>query len=96
MVGLLVFGDNHLIVRGPRPDGETAIMLARRWSVIQIGAVPPHELGGWQIVTREFRENLEWAAIVNGEGDVNPEVAVLLDELRARGIPIHDARSRMS
>jgi hypothetical protein len=37
MVGILVMGDNHLIVRGPLPDRETALALARHWSLIQIG-----------------------------------------------------------
>jgi hypothetical protein len=39
MVGILVHGDNHFIVRGPMPDPETALALTRHWSVIQIGAV---------------------------------------------------------
>jgi len=86
MVGIIVHGDNHFIVRGPQPDCETANALVRHWSVIQIGAVTPPWLAPWQIVTREFRENLEWAVIVPGEGETSPAVAALLGELRARGI----------
>jgi hypothetical protein len=41
MAGILVHGENHFIVRGPLPDRETALALARRWSTIQIGATLP-------------------------------------------------------
>jgi len=91
MVGILVHGDNHFIVRGPRPDLATAIELARHWSVIQIGAKTSAHLSAWSISTREFRENLEWAIVVPGEGERNPAVAQLLDELRARGISVMNA-----
>jgi hypothetical protein len=91
MVGILVHGDNHFIVRGPQPDPATAIELARHWSVIRIDAKTPAHLAAWRISTREFREQLEWAIVVPGEGEMNPAVAQLLDELRARGIRIHSA-----
>ena len=91
MVGILVHGDNHFIVRGPRPNFATAMELARHWSVIQIGARTPPHLAGWSISTREFREDLEWAIVVPGEGERNPAVAQLLDELRARGISVMNA-----
>jgi hypothetical protein len=91
MVGILVHGDNHFIVRGPQPDRATAIELARHWSVIRIGGATPQHLAGWRISTREFREQLEWAIVVPGEGEMNPAVAQLLDELRARGLRIHNA-----
>ncbi len=92
MVGILVHGDNHFIVRGPLPDRETALELVRHWSLIQIGATKPPALGRWQIVTREFRENLEWAVVMPGDGDVSPAVTQLLDELSTRGITIHRFR----
>lgn len=88
MLGILVHGDNHFIVRGPQPDRGTALELVRHWSVIQIGATTPAHLKTWTISTREFRENLEWAIVVAGERDVSPAVAQLLDELSARGIGI--------
>ena len=91
MVGILVCGDNHFIVEGPRPDTETAKSLARYWSVIQIGGTMPRALQNWRIVTRAFRENLEWAIVVPGEGGLNPAVALLLNELSARGIVIERA-----
>ena len=92
MVGILVHGDNHLIVRGPLPDREVALALIRHWSLIQIGAPTPILLDQWQIISREFRENLGWAEVVPGEGEISPSVTRLLDELSARGITIHDSR----
>ncbi len=88
MVGILVHGDNHFIVRGPSPDRETALELVRHWSMIQIGAPAPPALDQWGIVTREFRENLEWAVVVPGDGDVSSAVTQLLAELSTRGITI--------
>ena len=88
MVGILVHGDNHFIVRGPLPDSETALALARHWSLIEIGATTPSALAEWQIVNREFRENLEWAVIVPGDRETSPGVAQLLEELSARGVTI--------
>ena len=93
MVGILVHGDNHFIVRGPLPEREVALALIRRWSLIQIGAPTPPPLDRWQIVTREFRENLKWAVIVTGDSEISSAVSRLLEELSARGIAIHDSRS---
>ena len=92
MAGILVHGDNHFIVHGPLPSREDALALARHWSVIHIGAATPPALDPWRIVTREFRENLEWAVVVPGDGTISPAVATLLEELRARGIVIHEFR----
>ena len=92
MVGILVHGDNHFIVRGPLPDREVALALIRHWSLIQIGAATPPPLDRWRITSREFRENLGWAVIVPGVGEVSPAVTKLLAELSARGIIVHDAR----
>jgi hypothetical protein len=92
MVGILVHGDNHFIVRGPLPGRKFALALICNWSLIQIGGITPSELDPWQIVSREFRENLEWAVIVPGDGDISPSVTRLLDELSARGINIYDSR----
>jgi hypothetical protein len=91
MVGILVLGNNHFIVRGPRPDRETALLLARHWSLIQIGQITPLTLNRWSISTREFRENLEWAVVVPGEGEIAPPVTQLLAELSERGIGILDS-----
>jgi len=92
MVGILVYGDNHFIVRGPLPDAEVALSLVRHWSFIQIGATMPDQLRQWEIITREFRENLEWAVMVAADSDVSPAVKQLLHELTARGIAIHNLR----
>ena len=97
MVGILVHGDNHFIVRGPPPDRETALALVRRWSLIQIGAKTPPSLEGWRISSREFREDLEWAIVVSGDSEVSAAVAQLLDELSARGVTIcHFSPSQVS
>ena len=88
MIGILVCGDNHFIVSGPLPDRATALALARHWSIIQIGQTTPPSLQSWSIVTRAFREDLAWAVVVPGDGEVTPAVAQLLKELSARGITI--------
>jgi hypothetical protein len=91
MVGVLVHGDNHFIVRGPMPNCETAIELVRHWSLIQIGRQTSPHLRAWRISSQEFREELEWAIVVPGENEISPVVAELLDEMYARGIPIQQA-----
>jgi hypothetical protein len=91
MPGILVIGNNHFIVRGPFPDRETALALARHWSLIQIGETTPAALRKWSISTREFRETLEWAVVVPGDGEATAGVRQLLEELSARGIRIHDS-----
>jgi hypothetical protein len=91
MVGLLVHGDDHFIVRGPLPDRDAARALIRHWSIIQIGATTRRSLEEWRISTKEFRDDLEWAVIVPGDREISPAVAQLLDELSARGIIIHDS-----
>jgi len=90
MIGILVCGDNHFIVRGPLPDRATALALARHWTIIQIGQTTPPYLQSWSIVTRAFREDLAWAVLVPGEGEATPAVAQLLQELTAGGITIRN------
>jgi hypothetical protein len=93
MVGILVHGDNHFIVRGRLPDRETALALVRQWSLIHIGGTVSPGLEEWQIVSREFRENLQWAVLVRGERETSPAVVILLRELAERGVAIHDAQA---
>lgn len=88
MVGILVHGGNHFIVRGPRPTSDQALALVRHWSLIQIGGETPAPLQNWTISSREFREDLEWAIVVPDEEPMSPAVRQLLDELSARGIRI--------
>ena len=39
MVGILVHGDNHFIVRGPLPDRDTRNLRSpKHWSLIRIGS----------------------------------------------------------
>jgi len=90
MIGILVCGDNHFIVSGPQPDRAAALALARYWSIIQIGQSTPPSFQSWSIVTRAFREDLAWAVVVPGSGEVTPAVAQLLQELSARGITIRN------
>ena len=90
MIGILVCGDNHFIVSGPLPDQAAALALARHWSLIQIGQTTPPSLQSWSIVTRAFREDLEWAVVVPGDGEFTPAVAQLLQEMSARGITIRE------
>ena len=92
MVGILVHGDNHFIVRGPLPEREAALALVRHWSLIQIGATIPRALDRWHIVSREFRENLGWAIVVPGDREISPAVMKLLGELSERGIRIHHSQ----
>lgn len=89
MVGILVHGDNHFIVRGPMPNRTDARALVRHWSLIQIGGTLPESLARWRISTREFREDLEWAVVMPGEGEVSAAVAQLLRELSERGIRLN-------
>jgi hypothetical protein len=91
-VGILVHGNNHFIVRGPLPEQAVALALTRHWSLIQIGGTTPASLDRWRISSKEFRENLEWAVVVPGDGEISPAVAELLGELSARGVIIHDSR----
>ena len=88
MVGILVHGNNHFILSGPLPDEATALRLVWYWSIIQIGEAKSSSFGQWQICSKEFRENLEWAVIVPGDREVSPGVAQLLGELSACGVTI--------
>jgi hypothetical protein len=81
MIGILVCGDNHFIVSGPLPDQAAALALARHWSLIQIGQTTPPSLQSWSIVTRAFREDLEWAVVVPGPGECWPAVVMHIQEL---------------
>ena len=88
MVGILVHGDNHFILSGPEPDEAAALALAGHWSIIQIGDQKSLSFEQWQIRTKEYRENLEWAVVVPGDEDISPAVSQLLAELSARGIAV--------
>ena len=88
MLGILIHGNNHFIVRGPHPDRDTAHALARHWSVIQIGQQTPPELAPWCISTSEFRENLQWAVIVPADTEISVAVRQLLEEMQLRGIKV--------
>jgi hypothetical protein len=88
MLGILVHGDNHFILRGPAPDDASASEMARHWSIVQIGGEKSLTFRQWEICTKEFRENLEWAVIVPGESKISDGVLKLLAEISARGIQV--------
>ena len=91
-LGLLVYGDNHLVLRGPRPDREGAFALARHFGLSFASIRPLADRSGtfeqWTISTREFRENLAWAAVLPAATLHSPAIRQLLDELTARGMVI--------
>ena len=87
MLGILVHGDNHLILRGEPPNELEARELANFWWLIQVGGTAA-TYKGWEIRTKEFREDLEWALVVAHPLPIQPAVQELLDQLAARGIPI--------
>jgi hypothetical protein len=88
MVGILVHGNNHYILSGPQPNEAEALELVRHWGVIRIGEPISFAYGRWEIRTKEFRENLEWAVVVPDELETSAGVAELLGELSGRGIEI--------
>jgi hypothetical protein len=92
MLGILVHGSNHFIVRGPLPSRECARTLVRRWEFVQeIGARRSVEPDLWSISVKEFRENLQWAVCLQSDEPHTDAVMVLLAELEARGVEIHRA-----
>ncbi len=89
MVGILVHGDNHFIVNGPLPSRQQAVELATHWSLIRIGSATPEHLKKWTISTKEFRENLKWAVVLEAGSAVQPSIEQLLAELQDRAVRIH-------
>src|SRR5258708_25828012 len=94
MVGILVHGGNHFIVRGPEPSRPDALRLAHYWSIIQIGGDTPPGLEGWRISTREVRADLEGAVVVAGDGEMTPAGTKLFAQIAARGISNRDFRAK--
>ena len=90
MVGILVHGDNHFILSGPPPDDASAMEMARHWSIVQIGGEKSSKFRQWEIRSKEFRENLEWAVIVPNGNKISEGVLKLLAEISERGIQIRE------
>ena len=90
-VGILVSGDNHLILAGPLPAPACARHLAGRFALtyVTLGPAPSARHGPWSIRTQAFRESLAWAVHLRASQAPSPAVAALLAELAARGITIH-------
>lgn len=95
-MGLLVDGDNHLILRGPRPTLAEARSLAAHFGLSFAQIAPRLDRTGrfaaWTISTREFREHLTWAFVLPSALSPSPAVRQLLNELSARGV-IHESAS---
>ena len=91
-LGLLVYGDNHLVLRGPRPAQAEAQEIVAHFglSLAQIRPQPDRsgEFREWRISLREFREELAWAVVLPAGTALSPAVRQLLDELAAREIGI--------
>ena len=91
-LGLLVYGDNHLVLRGPRPAQAEAREIVAHFglSLAQIRPQPDRsgEFRKWRISLREFREELAWAVVLPAGTALSPAVRQLLDELAAREIGI--------
>ena len=88
MVGILVHGNNHFILGGPEPTEEEAIRIARGFSVVKIGKPAAHKFESWEIRNKEYRENLQWAVVVPGDGEISLAVSKLLSEVAGRGVVI--------
>ncbi len=88
MVGILVHGNNHFILSGPEPSESEAIAIARQFSLVKVGEPVSNVFEKWEIRSKEFRENLEWAVVVPGDAEVSPGVSKLLGELAGRGVVI--------
>ncbi len=94
-LGIIVFGEEHFLIRGPKPEPEMARYLVRRWifpSTEDLLGISPPMQDDWKITTREFREDIEWAVLLRSAKALNPAVKTLLEELAARGLAIstHD------
>lgn len=90
-VGILVCGDNHLILSGPLPTPDDARLLAERFglSLVRLGPGPAGRHAQWSVEKQAFRDRLTWAVHLRAGESPSPAVALLLAELAARGITIH-------
>ena len=91
-LGLLVYGDNHLVLRGPRPAQAQAWAMTAHFG-LSLAQIRPQldrygEFREWRISLREFREDLAWAVVLPAGTAPSPAVRQLLDELAARDIVI--------
>lgn len=87
VIGILVHGSNHFIVEGPLPDPDAARKLVRLWEIPRLEAPP---VIPWRVVTRAFRENLEWAVVLEGGSPVQANVQQLIAEVRGRGVDVRE------
>jgi hypothetical protein len=90
-LGLIVHGEDHFLIRGPKPDAAMAKYLVRRWifpSIEDLLGTSPPIPADWQITTSEFRENIEWTIVLSCAQSPSPAVAQLVAEVAARGVAV--------
>ena len=90
-LGLIVYGEDHFLIRGPKPDAVMARYLVRRWifpSIEDLLRTSPPIPADWQITTSEFRENIEWTIVLSCDQDPTAAVAQLVSEIAARGVAV--------
>jgi hypothetical protein len=89
-LGLIVFGEDHFLIRGPQPDPATARELVRRWIFPGLDDLLGKTalLPDWRITTREFREDISWAIQMERQQPASPAVQQLLNEIAGRGVEI--------
>lgn len=93
-LGLIVFGEDHFLIRGPKPDAAMARYLVRRWifpSIEDLLGTSPPIPAEWQITTSEFRENIEWTMVLSCKQEPTSAVAQLVAEIAARGVLVEYA-----
>ncbi len=90
-LGLIVHGEDHFLIRGPKPDAAMARYLVRRWifpSIEDLLGTSPPIPADWKITTSEFRENIEWTIVLSCAQSPSPAVAQLVAEVAARGVAV--------
>ena len=93
-LGLIVSGEDHFLIRGPKPDAAMARYLVRRWifpSIEDLLGTSSPIPADWQITTSEFRENIEWTIVLSCRQEPTVAVAQLVAEIVARGVAIEYA-----
>lgn len=84
--GLLTHRDNHHILQGPCPTPDQARRLVFELEYPDPLRQPSPLRAQWVVVSRAFRDQLEWAVVVGAEERCGEAVRVLLKELAARGV----------
>ncbi len=95
-LGLIVYGEDHFLIRGPKPDAAMARYLVRRWIFSSIedllGTSPPIP-ANWQITTSEFSESPVSASLKVVHGMMTPSAVRRLAGVRATMAETSDRNS---